>query len=44
MVAITVLDELLVSHLVPQGGLFLMPVLLIFASCAVVFFIAQLVM
>ena len=42
MVDIAVPDELLVSHLVPQGGLVLMTVLIIFVSCAGVLLVAQL--
>ena len=44
MVVIVVLDKLLVSHLVPQGSLVLMPILIIFASCAGVLLVAQLAM
>ena len=44
MVDIVVPDKLLVSHLVPQGVLVLIPVLIIFTSCAVLIFVTQLSM
>ena len=43
MVAIVVPDELLASHIVPQDGLVLMPVLIIFANCASVLLVTLLV-